>query len=83
MTLFTIVAKSGRRRAFFLGFSMALITTYLVYQNMSDPIAARWMMFLMGVAQLSVFAGFAIYLPELFPSRLRSTFFLYSPSLSL
>ena len=24
-------------------------------------------------AQLSVFAGFAIYLPELFPSRLRST----------
>jgi len=31
------------------------------------------MMFLMGAAQLSVFAGFAIYLPELFPSRLRST----------
>ncbi len=31
------------------------------------------MMPLMGAAQLSVFAGFAIYLPELFPSRLRST----------
>jgi hypothetical protein len=31
------------------------------------------MMFLLGIAQLSVFAGFAIYLPELFPSRLRST----------
>ena len=31
------------------------------------------MMFLMGAAQLGVFAGFAIYLPELFPSRLRST----------
>jgi len=28
---------------------------------------------LMGAAQLSVFAGFAIYLPELFPSRIRST----------
>ena len=26
-----------------------------------------------GRAQLAVFAGFAIYLPELFPSRLRST----------
>ncbi len=31
------------------------------------------MMFLMGAAQLSVFAGFAIYLPELFPNSLRST----------
>ena len=28
---------------------------------------------LMGFAQLSVFGGYAIYLPELFPTRLRST----------
>jgi len=27
----------------------------------------------MGFCQLSIFAGFAIYLPELFPTRLRST----------
>jgi hypothetical protein len=27
----------------------------------------------MGACQLSLFAGFAIYLPELFPTRLRST----------
>jgi ABC-type molybdate transport system permease subunit len=40
---------------------------------MSSPMDAYWMMPLMGMAQLSVFAGFAIYLPELFPSRLRST----------
>jgi MFS family permease len=73
MTLFTNIAKMGRKLAFALGFSAALIATYLVYQNMSDPSAARWMMFLMGAAQLSVFAGFAIYLPELFPNKLRST----------
>lgn len=73
MTLFTTVAKQGRRLAFFLGFSAALIITFFVYKNMSSPESARWMMFLMGVAQLSVFAGFAIYLPELFPSKLRST----------
>lgn len=73
MTLFTNMAKLGRRLAFFLGFSGALIITFLVYWKMSDPIAARWMMFFMGAAQLSVFAGFAIYLPELFPSELRST----------
>ena len=73
MTLFTNVAKRGRKLAFALGFSIALIVTFLVYWNMSSPDAAKWMMFLMGAAQLSVFAGFAIYLPELFPSKLRST----------
>ncbi len=73
MSLFTWVAKRGRKLAFFIGFSSALVITFLVYWKISDPIAARWMMFLMGAAQLSVFAGFAIYLPELFPSKLRST----------
>src|SRR5205085_666895 len=34
---------------------------------------AYWMMPLMGAAQLGPFAGFAIYLPELFPGSLRST----------
>lgn len=73
MTLFTNVAKMGRRLAFFIGFTAALVITFLVYKNMSDPTSACWMMFLMGAAQLSVFAGFAIYLPELFPNKLRST----------
>ena len=73
MIIFTRIAQIGRKLAFFLGFSAALITTFLVYQNLSSPVSARWMMFLMGAAQLSVFAGFAIYLPELFPSNLRST----------
>jgi len=73
MTLFTNIAKLGRRIAFFFGFSAALIATFLVYWKMSSPMDAYWMMPLMGMAQLSVFAGFAIYLPELFPSKLRST----------
>jgi MFS family permease len=32
-----------------------------------------WMAPLMGFAQLSVFGGYAIYFPELFPTRMRST----------
>jgi MFS-type transporter involved in bile tolerance (Atg22 family) len=32
-----------------------------------------WMLPLMGFGQLSVFAVYAIYLPELFPTSLRST----------
>ena len=32
-----------------------------------------WMSAVMGFFQLALFAGFAVYLPELFPTRLRST----------
>lgn len=70
-TRFTQVA--GRRPAFFLGFLIAMFVTAYVYWKMESPADAYWMMPLMGGAQLGVFAGFAIYLPELFPSRLRST----------
>lgn len=71
---FTRVAASmGRRSAFLIGFSAAMVITFLVYWKMNSPRDAYWMMPLMGAAQLSVFAGFSIYLPELFPSSLRST----------
>ncbi|MCX6858019.1 MAG: MFS transporter [Verrucomicrobia bacterium] len=74
MTIFTRVAGSmGRRGAFLIGFSAALVTTFLVYWKIESPPTAYIMMFMLGLSQLSVFAGFAIYLPELFPSRLRST----------
>jgi MFS family permease len=74
MWLFTRLANArGRRIAFAIGFASALVITLFVYWKMNSPQDAYWMMPLMGVAQLSVFAGFAIYLPELFPSRLRST----------
>ena len=32
-----------------------------------------WMNILMGVCMLALFSGYAIYLPELFPTRLRAT----------
>jgi MFS family permease len=74
MWLFTRVTQvTGRRFAFFVGFLSALIITAFVYWKMETPNDAYWMMPLMGAAQLGTFAGFAIYLPELFPSGLRST----------
>lgn len=74
MWLFTRVTQiTGRRIAFFLGFLSALIITVFAYWKMKTPTDAYWMMPLMGAAQLGPFAGFAIYLPELFPSSLRST----------
>jgi MFS family permease len=74
MWLFTkLAAATGRRTAFAVAFSASLVVTAFVYWRMSTPTDAYWMMPLMGAAQLGPFAGFAIYLPELFPGSLRST----------
>ncbi|HYO24590.1 MAG TPA: MFS transporter [Lacipirellulaceae bacterium] len=63
----------GRKPAFLVWYLGALVVTLYVYWTMKTPMDAYWMMPLMWFFQLGVFAGFAIYLPELFPSRLRST----------
>jgi MFS family permease len=74
MTLFTWAAtRFGRRPAFMIGFAAAALVTVYVYANLSTPADAYWMMPLMGVAQFSVFAGFSIYLPELFGAKTRGT----------
>lgn len=74
MIVFTQLAqRHGRKPVFAFGFVAAFISTFAVFRFLSEP----WHIFvltpIMGFFQLSVFAGFAIYLPELFPLRLRST----------
>ena len=44
-----------------------------MFQFLDDISDFYWMLPLMGFCQLSLFAGYAIYFPELFPTRLRST----------
>ena len=74
MLIFTYIAdRYGRRPAFTIGFSVAFVMTLFVYWRLETPTDAYWMMPLMGAAQLSVFAGFSIYLPELFGARVRGT----------
>jgi MFS family permease len=63
----------GRKPAFAIWYLGALVVTLYVYKTMNSPFDAYWMMPLMWFFQLGVFAGFAIYLPEIFPSRMRST----------
>jgi len=64
--------RFGRKPVFVVAFLAAMAATIFFYQkfNTRNDI---WMSFVLGVCQLSLFAGFAIYLPELFPTRLRST----------
>jgi MFS family permease len=63
----------GRRKAFAVGYVAAMGMTAYTFWNLNNRSEVFWMVPLMGFAQLSVFGGFAIYLPELFPTRLRST----------
>jgi MFS family permease len=73
MLSFTVLAQRwGRKRAFVLAFIGAFVATFCFFRffNGKEDI---WMSAVMGFFQLGVFAGFAIYLPELFPTRLRST----------
>ncbi len=74
MFTFTMVATyMGRRIAFLGAFILCLITTIFVFNNLHSGSDAYWMLPMMGFAQLSVFGGYSIYFPELFPTRLRGT----------
>jgi len=73
MLTFTVLAQRwGRKRTFVVAFIGAFLATFGFFRFF-DGKEDLWMSAVMGFFQLGVFAGFAIYLPELFPTRLRST----------
>jgi MFS family permease len=63
----------GRRKAFAIAFAAAMFMTAFTFWNLASFSDIFWMIPLMGACQLALFGGYAIYLPELFPTRLRST----------
>ena len=74
MVVFTYVASRwSRRRAFLGAFILSLVVTSFVFLSLRSAVQAYWMLPMLGFAQLSVFAGYSIYFPELFPTRLRGT----------
>lgn len=66
-------ARVGRRFAFAVAFVAAMAATAFTFWNLKTFTDIFWMIPIMGFCQLSLFGGYAIYLPELFPTRLRST----------
>jgi MFS family permease len=68
-----LTGRIGRRPAFAISFVAAAAATALTFWYLD----AFWQIFvlfpIMGFCQLALFGGYAIYLPELFPTRLRST----------
>lgn len=63
----------GRRTAFFVAFLAAMVSTVFTFSFLNRMSDLYWMVPMMGFCQLSVFGLYAIYFPELFPTRLRST----------
>ena len=74
MFAFTLAASYFSRRTAFLGaFVLCLGTVSYVFYSLRTATDVYWMLPLMGFATLSCFAGYSIYFPEIFPTRLRGT----------
>jgi MFS family permease len=68
-----ITFSVGRKPAFAFFFVTAGLSTAAVFLFLNTWSDIFWMIPIMGFFQLALFGGYAIYFPELFPTRLRST----------
>jgi MFS family permease len=68
-----LAQRIGRKKTFAMALIAACLSTATVFWTLTE----YWQIFVlvpvMGFCQLSLFAGYAMYFPELFPTRLRST----------
>lgn len=77
----TLTNRIGRRTAFALAFTLAMLSTAGTFWFLNrgtvwfldGGIGVFVLIPIMGFCQLTLFGGYAIYFPELFPTRLRST----------
>jgi MFS family permease len=68
-----LASHIGRKPAFVIALVASAATVALVFVGTTTLFDIIWMNVLMGVCMLALFGGYAIYLPELFPTRLRAT----------
>src|SRR5258708_8032368 len=66
-------ARVGRKKAFACGFFAAILSTAFTFWRLKDFSDVFWMIPIMGFCQLTLFGGYSIYFPELFPTRLLIT----------
>jgi MFS family permease len=71
---FAVLAQRvGRKPTFAVCFLASLASTTSVFYFLDQFHQVFWMLPIMGFCIFSLFAGYAIYFPELFPTHLRST----------
>jgi MFS family permease len=68
-----LAARVGRKPTFAICFVAALVSTAGTFYFLNEFRQVFWMIPIMGFCILSLFAGYAVYFPELFPTHLRST----------
>jgi MFS family permease len=74
--MFTYAALServGRRPALALFFVLAFGSVYAAFWGVKDLPSALTLSFVLGFCALAPFSAFAVYFPELYPTRLRAT----------
>jgi len=65
--------RIGRKPAMYLFFALAFAAVEGTFWGVRDMATAYGWGFVMGFAALAPFSAFAVYFPELFPTRLRAT----------
>ena len=68
-----VTARLDRRKAFAVAFILAGVSTCIAFLFMQTFVDVLWMTPLMGGCIFMIFGGYAVYFPELYPTRLRST----------
>ncbi len=68
-----LTGRIGRRWAFAIALVLAWAATTITFGFMSRPEQIWYVIPILGFCTLMVFGGYAIYFPELYPTRLRST----------
>jgi MFS family permease len=68
-----VTSRIGRKPAFLLALLLAPAGTACTFWFFDGFADVFWMIPLMGFCIFTLFGGYAIYFPELFPTRLRST----------
>lgn len=68
-----VAQRIGRKPTFLISFLLAMFGTAGTFWFLDSFDDIFWMIPVLGFCQLTLFGGYAIYFPELFPTRLRST----------
>jgi len=74
--MFTYAAlsqKTGRKPALYLFFALAFIAVEATFHFLHDVQSTYLLAFPLGFCALAPFSAYAVYFPELYPTRLRST----------
>ncbi len=72
-TFAALAERLGRKPAFRIAFGAAWASLLTVFLGFREPGQIYWMWPLLGFGTLMPFCGYALYFPELFPTRLRTT----------